>query len=81
MLESMGAKLKHEMAEAWSEKISDKTIGKALKKIGFTQTKTYGYRERDEQKRLAFLAKIHQIPPESRVYIDESGVDNRVQKI
>jgi hypothetical protein len=27
------------MAEAWGEKISDQTIGKALKKIGFTRKK------------------------------------------
>ena len=31
-----GSQTQKEMAEAWSEKISDKTIGKALKKIGFT---------------------------------------------
>ena len=30
-----------EMAEAWPGKISDKTIGKALKKIGFTRKKTF----------------------------------------
>lgn len=28
-----------EMAEAWGEKISDQTISKALKKIGFTRKK------------------------------------------
>jgi hypothetical protein len=27
------------MAQAWAEDISDKTIGKALKKIGFTRKK------------------------------------------
>ena len=40
-----------EMAEAWPGKISDKTIGKALKKIGFTRKKTFGAQERDEHKR------------------------------
>lgn len=34
-----GSKTQEEMAEAWPEKISDKTIGKALKKIGFTRKK------------------------------------------
>jgi transposase len=34
-----GNQTQKEMAEAWSEKISDKTIGKALKKIGFTRKK------------------------------------------
>ncbi|MBD1934570.1 hypothetical protein H6F79_22505 [Trichocoleus sp. FACHB-69] len=46
-----GSRTQEEMAEAWEEKISDRTIGKALKKIGFTRkkNKTYGYRERDEE--------------------------------
>jgi transposase len=34
-----GSKTQEEMAELWLEKISDKTIGKALKKIGFTRKK------------------------------------------
>ena len=34
-----GRKTKKEMAQAWSEKISARTIGKALKKIGFTRKK------------------------------------------
>lgn len=34
-----GSQTQKEMAEAWSEKISDLTIGKALKKIGFTRKK------------------------------------------
>ena len=34
-----GSKTQKEMAEAWSENISDRTIGKALKKIGFTRKK------------------------------------------
>lgn len=34
-----GSQTQKEMAEAWPEKISDKTIGKALNKIGFTRKK------------------------------------------
>ena len=34
-----GSQTQREMAEAWSGKISDLTIGKALKKIGFTRKK------------------------------------------
>lgn len=34
-----GSQTQKEMAEIWEEKISDKTIGKALKKIGFTRKK------------------------------------------
>lgn len=34
-----GSKTQAEMAEAWPELISDRTIGKALKKIGYTRKK------------------------------------------
>ena len=34
-----GSKTQQEMAEAWSGEISDRTLGKALKKIGFTRKK------------------------------------------
>lgn len=34
-----GSQTQAEMAEAWEEEISDQTIGKALKKIGFTRKK------------------------------------------
>ncbi len=34
-----GSKTQAEMAETWPEKISDRTIGKALKKIGYTRKK------------------------------------------
>ena len=35
------------------------------------------YQERDEEKRQEFKLKIAQTLPENRVYIDESGIDNR----
>ncbi|WP_425394234.1 IS630 family transposase [Chroococcidiopsis thermalis] len=72
-----GSQTHAEMAQAWHLEISDRTIGKALKKIGFTRKKTYGYRERDEEKRQEFIEKIERKKPEERVYIDESGIDNR----
>ena len=34
-----GSLTQKEMAEAWKEDISDRTIGKALKKIGYTRKK------------------------------------------
>ncbi len=34
-----GSQTQKEMAQAWTGEISDKTIGKALKKIGFTRKK------------------------------------------
>lgn len=36
--------------------------------------KTFGYKERNEEKRAEFLEKIKEIPKEHLVYIDESGI-------
>lgn len=41
------------------------------------EKKTYGYRERDEGKRKEFILKISQKSVKQRVYVDESGIDNR----
>jgi len=38
-VQAHGSSTQKEMAEAWSEKISDRTIGKGLKKIGYTRKK------------------------------------------
>jgi hypothetical protein len=66
------------MAQLWSGQISSRTISRALKKIGFSQKKkTYGYRERDEEKRQAFIAQLSTLPPSQIVYLDESGMDSR----
>lgn len=72
-----GKKTQAEMAQAWSGNISARTIGKNLKKIGFTRKKTYGYRERDEEKRQHFLHFLNKYEQKSLVYVDESGIDNR----
>jgi len=45
--------------------------------LDLPEKKTYGYRERDEEKRQGFIVKISQKKSEERVYIDESGIDNR----
>jgi hypothetical protein len=41
------------------------------------EKKTYGYRERDETKRDRFRAQLAAIPASQRVYVDESGMDER----
>ena len=46
-----GGKTQKEMAEAWAEKISDQTMGKALKKIGFTRKKKLTGIEKDLKKK------------------------------
>jgi transposase len=40
------ARTQAQMAQLWCEEISDRTISRALEKIGFTRKKTYGYQER-----------------------------------
>ncbi|MEM9153220.1 MAG: IS630 family transposase [Cyanobacteria bacterium P01_F01_bin.3] len=71
-----GHRTQQAMAEHWPEPISDWTIGKALKRIGFTRKKTYGYRERDEQQRQAFLKTLQNYTASQLVYVDEAGVDD-----
>lgn len=39
--------------------------------------KTYGYTERDEAKRQAFVAQLASVAPAQLVYVDEAGMDNR----
>ncbi|MDG2992098.1 IS630 family transposase, partial [Candidatus Synechococcus calcipolaris G9] len=67
-----------QMAERWPEAISNRTIGKALKRIQFTRKKTYGYRERNEDRRQAFLTQLAHYDPAEIVYLDEAGVDNTI---
>ena len=45
--------------------------------MGLLEKKTYGYRERDEEKRQQFLQYLKKQKPDNLVYIDESGLDNR----
>lgn len=40
------------------------------------EKKTYGYQERDEQKRQAFLQQIQEYTAEQVIYIDEAGVND-----
>ena len=45
-----------------------------------SKKKTTLYKERDEEKRKEFREDIKQIPTENIVYVDESGLDNRLYK-
>ncbi|BAI92354.1 hypothetical protein N39L_43650 [Limnospira platensis NIES-39] len=65
------------MAQLWDDDISPRTISRALKKIGFTRKKTYGYQERDEQQREEFIAHIEKMEPEELVYLDEAGMNSQ----
>ena len=77
-VEVNGDKTQVEMAKLWPSEISDRTISRGLKLIGFTRKKkTYGYQERDEVKRIKFKEEIALYVPQDIVYIDEFGMDNR----
>ena len=44
--------------------------------MNLREKKTYGYRERDEAKRQAFLQQIADYQPAELVFVDEAGVDD-----
>ncbi|EAM49786.1 hypothetical protein CwatDRAFT_2539 [Crocosphaera watsonii WH 8501] len=46
-----GSKTQEEMAEIWPTPVSDRTIGKALKKIGYTRKKKLTDIEREMRKK------------------------------
>ncbi|MFO1350606.1 MAG: IS630 family transposase [Gammaproteobacteria bacterium] len=53
------------------------TISRGLQKIGFTRKKRgYGYRERNDAARYAFLAHIATLDPQRLIYLDEAGMDD-----
>ena len=41
------------------------------------EKKTYGYQERDEEKREEFREKLEKLANSRKVYVDEAGFDNR----
>ena len=44
--------------------------------MGSREKKSYAYRERDEQKRQAFIAQRDQLEAHQLVYLDEAGIDD-----
>jgi len=43
----------------------------------YSKKKTYGYEERNEQQRVAFLEQLEKLEKKQIVYVDEAGFDNR----
>ena len=41
------------------------------------EKKTYGYQERDEEKRVEFREKLEKISNNRKIYVDEAGFDKR----
>ena len=76
----MGIKRAVEMAKLWDGEISSRTISRALKKIGFTRKKRL-MATGNEMKlsRQAFFAELSTLLPDTIVYVDESGMDDRDQ--
>lgn len=66
-------KTQKRMTELWGSEATQQNISYACRKLGITRKKTYGYRERDEEKRREFLQKLEQIENQRRVYVDEAG--------
>lgn len=67
-----------QMATLWEGDISERTSSRALKKLDFRRKKDVRReRERDEVKRADFLGQLATIPETQRVYVDESGMDER----
>ena len=65
------------MAQLWEVPISQQTISRPLRKIGNSRKKTYGYCQRNEAKRAAFLEQLENPKASHLVYVDESGMDER----
>ncbi|NJL21603.1 MAG: IS630 family transposase [Leptolyngbyaceae cyanobacterium SM1_3_5] len=72
-----GDKTQAQMAKVWGEGVTQQNISDALKKLGISRKKTYGYPERDEVKRREFQERLKTKPSELVIYIDEAGIDNR----
>ena len=48
-----------------------------VKNLELLEKKTYGYQERDVEKRVEFRKKREKIANNRKIYVDEAGFDNR----
>ena len=48
-----------------------------VKNLELLEKKTYGYQERDEEKRVEFREKLEKIANNRKVYVDKAGFNNR----
>ena len=70
-------KTQQQIADLWGENLTQQNVSDGIKNLGITRKKTYGYQERDEEKRKEFKEKIRQKQSNRLVYVDEAGFDNR----
>ncbi|BDG76722.1 hypothetical protein wHmt_12800 [Wolbachia pipientis] len=64
------------LSQRWLNPGVDKRFTAHLKILDLQEKKTYGYKERNEEKRAQFARVIATKEPKNLVYIDESGIDN-----
>jgi len=69
-------KTQKQMAQLWGDEDPQQNISYG-KKVGIARKKTYGYQERNEEKRVEFREKLEIIANNRKVYVDEAGFDNR----
>jgi len=69
--------IRYQIAQLWGNSLTQQNVSDGMKKLGITRKKTYGYRERDEEKRKQFIERINQIDQSKIVYVDEAGFDNQ----
>ena len=79
-----------EMARAWQQEkgvsLSTMSFSRALGEIGWTHkkrvgvTKSWCYKERDEAKRAGWIKALEAVAVCDRVYVDETGCDDRLQR-
>jgi predicted DNA-binding protein YlxM (UPF0122 family) len=55
-------------------------IHKMFKRLGITYKKTFTYSEKSEEEREAFLQRIARIPEKKRIYVDECGIHEYLQR-
>lgn len=71
-------KTQKQMAQLWGDNLTQQNVSYACQKLGITRKKkTYGYQERDEERRREFKEKLEKIDKRKIIYVDEAGFDNR----
>ena len=60
--------------------VSKATVCRGLKALKITRKKSMIYREKDDTRRKEFIEPIETIPIQTMAYLDESGLDEAMQR-
>ena len=63
------------MGRAYGQQLSEATMWRAIRRLGWTPKKALAASERDEQARKAWREAAAQLDPEQLVFVDESGTN------